>query len=94
MTIKEYADAHEFVSVDETELLKHFSLFRTFDRSYFETRNCLNCDGDEKEITKLQAGSWEHAKYCASCNSIVIIYEQDRMGGTFTDVIKVYKEKA
>lgn len=94
MTIKEYADAHEFVSVDETELIKHFSLFKEFNKDYFETRNCLNCDGDKKGITKLQAGSWEHAKYCANCNSIVIIYEQDRMSGVCTDVIKVYKEKA
>lgn len=92
MTIKEYARRHEFVPVDEKELKYNFVLEKTFDRNYFETRNCLNCNGGEEHITELKAGSWSHAKYCSNCNAIIMIYEQDRMSGVHEDFIEVWKD--
>jgi len=39
----------------------------------------------------LKAPSWEIAKYCKTCNRLVMVFPQDRMGGSYQDPWQVYE---
>lgn len=89
MTIREYLETKE---VKPKELKDNFTLVREFDLDIFNHEGCYNC-GDLRNNERLRVGSWLHGQFCRKCNSIIMVYEQDRMGGAFTDVIEVYQEK-
>ncbi len=46
------------------------------------------------KLTKkiVESSAWTGVQYCWACNHLNVIYFQDRMGGSYTDIIKCFTE--
>jgi hypothetical protein len=87
MTIDEYLKSKEITDV---ELSSHFKLVKTIEIDCQITKGCYNC-GDLFNNHRLKTPSWTNAQYCWCCNSINFVFVSDRMGGNYTDTVKIYQ---
>lgn len=87
MTIDEFLKSK---IITEKELQEHFKLVKEVNIDAVNHKGCLNCN-DMHNNRHLPAEPWAGLQYCWVCNSLIMVYYQDRMGGVYTDVVKVYQ---
>ena len=89
MTIDEYLETKE---ITPAELEENFVKVKELKIDTFSHKGCYNC-GDTLNNSPLKIGSWMSAQHCRKCQSINLVYVQDRMGGIDYDVIDVFQER-
>jgi hypothetical protein len=85
----------KIVRVTKEKLDANLKLVGSKSINLFENSGlCPNC-GDELNHRKYPAEAWSHVIDCRRCDSILLIYEADRMGTSIPkpDAMLVYKDK-
>lgn len=90
MTVNDFVQKFEINPI--TDIEPYFKLTKKIDIDSSSHEGCFNC-GDKLNNTKLKSMSWTGVQYCWKCNHLNVIYFQDRMGGTNSDVIECFTEK-
>jgi len=91
MTIYQFFESKE-ISIKEIE--SNFTLEKTLDVDAVSQGKppCLNC-GDTLNVYSYPSESWTAVRRCTKCKRINAIIFSDRMGGTYTDTVLIFKEK-
>jgi len=92
MKIKEFVDSNKG-PVNKSILNELFVIDSEIPINMMGIKGCPHCK-DQNNQTQLKAGSWTSAYACYNCNSIFFISWTDRMGGSHTDHVLIYKEKS
>jgi hypothetical protein len=75
------------------DIVPYFELKKRMETDAINHEGCFNCE-DKINTTRLRSTSWTGVLYCGACRCLNVIYYQDRMSGTHTDVIEIYSEKS
>ncbi len=78
--------------IKKPELDYNFNLVKELNIDAVHHNGCLNCNNKHNQ-QNLPAEPWTGLQYCSVCNSLNLIYFSDRMGGNYTDTVRVYQEK-
>lgn len=90
MNISDFIEKFTISTLKDIEV--NFKLIKRIDIDATSYKGCLNC-GDDLNNTILKSTSWTSVQYCCKCNHLNVIYYQDRMSGTYTDVVECFTEK-
>jgi len=90
MNIREFLETKE---IKKEELDSHFNLVEQLDIDVVTSLcGCPKCK-DTLNVSFFRSPSWTMCFECRACKSMFYVYVADRMGGSNTDVVFVYKEK-
>lgn len=70
----------------------NFKLVKTIEVNASEHKGCFKCNDTHSQIN-LKSAPWTSVQHCNSCNTLNVVYYNDRMGGVSTDTIECYKNK-
>lgn len=90
MTFNDFAK--KFTVNPETDIAPYFRLDKILDFDTHKHSGCPHCT-DKLNIHRFDSVPWTGVIKCTICNSLMVVYYSDRMGGNHTDTIYVYKEK-
>ena len=81
--VQEIKDNFHFVKrIDNIDMIHH----------KIEADGCVNC-GNRANSYDIKSEAWTGCTYCVKCESLMVIYFSDRMGGNHTDTVDVYEQK-
>lgn len=91
MTITEYLESKE---IPLKELEDNLTFESKKDVDVVFTEGCPNC-GDKINCRSLKglSGSWTSIMNCNKCKRLMFVIFADRMGGSRTDLVYVFKSK-
>jgi hypothetical protein len=67
----------------------NFNKIKETDTLNFEIGKCPICGNDK--IRRFPSSAWTRTDVCYHCETIIVVYYQDRLGGALCDVIYCYK---
>ncbi len=74
-------------------LERHMDLEREFNKDPSDVGlSCPNC-GQSVGVQRLNSVAWTQTVCCVNCDRVTMSYESDRMGGTYTDFYRVFRDK-
>ena len=71
----------------------NFKLTKKLNIDASNHKGCFNCNDTAHNQISLLSEAWTSVQYCRRCEHLNVVYHQDRMGGTYTDVIECYTDK-
>jgi len=90
MNLKSFID--KFTINPKFDIVPNFKFVKELQIDVESYKGCFNCD-DKLNNTYLKSIAWTKVQYCWKCNFLNVVYQQDRMGGVYYDVIHCYTEK-
>jgi hypothetical protein len=90
MTISEFFKGFE-ISLEE-DIQRRFELEKEFEAESPMKGQCSNC-GDTMNYYAFPSEPWISVYKAICCNRVIVVIHSDRMSGTITDKVEVYKEK-
>ncbi len=89
ITISDYLKTKE---ISPQDLKDNFKFIKRYNIDMTNYDGCPHCK-DRCNQYKYPSGAWANVIHCIACDSIIITYVSDRMGGNNMDVIEVFKQK-
>ena len=89
LTICDFFKSKE-ITVKEIE--EKFVLVKEYDIDMTHQKGCPHCK-DTANQYNWKSEPWTGIIECIACKSIILTFFADRMGGNYTDTVKVYEQK-
>jgi hypothetical protein len=88
MNLNEYLDSKV---IKRKEIVNNFKKVGEQHIDSYEYKGCAFC-GDTANQKRLPSESWTKVIYCYWCDTLSLVYEQDRMSGVSEDVFTFWKD--
>lgn len=90
MKVNDFIEKFTIKPIEDVE--PNFKLTKKLNIDASSYKGCFNCNNTANQMS-LKSEAWTSVQYCGICKHLNVIYHQDRMGGTYTDVIECYTDK-
>ncbi len=74
------------------DIVPNFKKTKKVNIDAVHNKGCFNCKSPSNNHY-YPSSPWTSVQHCWGCNHINVIYYQDRMGGSTTDVVVCFSEK-
>ena len=89
ITIFDFLETKEITS---KEIEDNFQFVTEYDIDMIHYDGCPHCK-DKSNQYHWKSAAWIGVTECAKCQSIILTFYSDRMGGVHTDTVRVYEQK-
>jgi len=89
ITVYDFLKTKEITPQD---LKDNFKFVKRIDIDMINHKGCPNCN-NKSNFYDYPSPSWTYVNQCIACNTIMVTYITDRMGGGNTDTVDVYEQK-